>query len=107
MAEIVLSLFIGMYILPITAAKLESVYTKHKLKKKIKKFFMKRTYISDSKDICVICQDDYSEVEKCAELNCNHKYHKKCIIKWMKEKPTCPLCNLGLMKHDGERLKMD
>ena len=43
-------------------------------------------------DICVIClsnldQDDYI-------LDCNHKYHTKCIIEWFRKgNSNCPLCN--------------
>ena len=25
-------------------------------------------------------------------LNCNHKYHKKCIKEWCNSSPFCPTC---------------
>ena len=40
--------------------------------------------------ICLdyICDDLY-------ETECKHKYHKKCIIKWINK---CPLCRADLSK---------
>jgi hypothetical protein len=26
------------------------------------------------------------------ELKCNHKYHKRCIGQWLKDKTDCPMC---------------
>lgn len=43
-------------------------------------------------DLCVIClselgTDDYT-------LECNHKYHTKCIVEWFRKgQAHCPLCN--------------
>ena len=91
---------LSIYIVP----KAIQIGTRILVKRKLKKILMKRTFISDSEDICVICQEDYSEVKKCAELHCNHKYHKKCIVKWMFEKPSCPLCNEGILMKNGNRV---
>uniref|UniRef100_A0A915D5C9 RING-type E3 ubiquitin transferase n=1 Tax=Ditylenchus dipsaci TaxID=166011 RepID=A0A915D5C9_9BILA len=39
---------------------------------------------------CPICLEALlnSEIEK---LECDHKFHKKCINKWLIQKQTCPL----------------
>ena len=48
--------------------------------------------LNDQDDLCVIClsqlgDDDYS-------LDCEHKYHTKCIIEWFRKgNSACPLCN--------------
>ena len=48
--------------------------------------------LNDKDDLCVIClsqlgDDDYS-------LDCDHKYHTKCIIEWFRKgNSACPLCN--------------
>ena len=26
------------------------------------------------------------------KLECNHKFHKKCLFKWLNKSFTCPLC---------------
>lgn len=41
--------------------------------------------------ICVICFEELEE-EVVRLENCEHKFHKKCIKTWLKEKPICPTC---------------
>tara|TARA_Y100000385_G_C12908347_1_gene557285 strand:+ start:87 stop:635 length:549 start_codon:yes stop_codon:yes gene_type:complete len=41
---------------------------------------------------CVICKDKYKEEEFIIKLNCNHIFHKKCLVKWFEKDNTCPLC---------------
>ena len=103
MAEIlVIGTMLGIVGLPYLLLKT----TKVLVKRKLKKLLTKRTFKSDSTDICIICQEDYSEVKKCAELHCGHKYHKKCIRQWLYEKPTCPLCNEGILLKNGKRVQV-
>ena len=94
------AILVGIYVVPKVLLKGIQTLVKHKLKK----ILTKRTFKSDSTDICIICQEDYSEVKKCAELHCGHKYHKECIKKWMFEKPSCPLCNEGILMKNGKRI---
>ena len=39
---------------------------------------------------CLICYEPLKWGIKI--LNCNHRFHKKCIKKWTIMKPTCPYC---------------
>jgi len=41
---------------------------------------------------CAICLDYINENNYIYKLDCNHKYHKKCLNRWIKEKQKCPLC---------------
>lgn len=42
-------------------------------------------------DQCPICLDDISD--NSYTLECNHKYHTECIVKWFRNNNnTCPLC---------------
>lgn len=41
----------------------------------------------------------YSTVNKMSKndnltLICNHKFHYKCILEWLKENNTCPICRM-------------
>ncbi len=48
---------------------------------------------SDLTDGCNICLENYKNGLYYRELKCNHKFHKKCIDKWIKSgKNTCPVC---------------
>jgi hypothetical protein len=52
-----------------------------------------KEYINENNDDehCSIC---YSELNTFCQINCQHKFHKKCILDWVikGEKTTCPLC---------------
>ena len=43
---------------------------------------------------CQFCLETYEE-EESLELCCNHKFHKKCILKWIESSDSfasCPIC---------------
>jgi hypothetical protein len=47
--------------------------------------FSKPTGEQDENAItCYICYEMYEKNEKLTILTCSHKYHKKCIEKWLK-----------------------
>ena len=47
--------------------------------------FFKPTGDQDENAItCYICYEVYEKSEKLTLLSCSHKYHKKCIEKWLK-----------------------
>lgn len=71
------------------------------------KQFIKKTSNTKCEEDCVICMDDYLENNKCSELHCGHKFHKKCILKWMNERRTCPLCNSNFLLSSGKRYNED
>ncbi|KAI4338158.1 hypothetical protein L6164_016502 [Bauhinia variegata] len=42
---------------------------------------------------CSICLDDYEvEMGICVSIPCSHHFHKDCIMKWLEESNTCPMC---------------
>ncbi|KAG5392327.1 hypothetical protein IGI04_022290 [Brassica rapa subsp. trilocularis] len=41
--------------------------------------------------ICCICLGNCGD-EKEGKLPCSHVFHFKCIMRWLRIKPTCPLC---------------
>ena len=48
---------------------------------------------------CSICLDDMYNTET-VTLDCNHRYHKKCINDWLKEKHDCPQCRTHALPAD-------
>ncbi|CAH1417042.1 unnamed protein product [Lactuca virosa] len=42
---------------------------------------------------CCICLYPYEDGTKLHLLPCNHHFHVKCILKWLKITTTCPLCS--------------
>ena len=55
-------------------------------------------------DICVICLDTVSERAIAAPCR-HHSFDFLCLVSWLQERPTCPLClctssHLSLRKAD-------
>ena len=59
---------------------------------KLKSFKSENDLLED----CSICLNNLSKNQKIIKLNCNHLYHKECIINWFKKdnENTCPLCRI-------------
>ncbi|CAN0899685.1 Probable E3 ubiquitin-protein ligase HIP1 [Linum grandiflorum] len=48
---------------------------------------------TDTEDIkCSICQEEYEDGDEVGGLQCEHKYHMKCIHQWLRLKNWCPVC---------------
>ena len=48
--------------------------------------------MNDDENICSICYEPLNESD--SNLECGHRYHSNCIIKWFRSgKQNCPLCN--------------
>jgi len=51
---------------------------------------IKKNYVN-REEFCSICLDSYNNT-KIGVFKCQHFFHYKCIIPWLKKKKTCPLC---------------
>lgn len=47
---------------------------------------------------CHICLLDYESDEPVIELKCKHYFHEECIVRWLKERQTCPKCRTVVKK---------
>lgn len=83
------------------------LFIKEKLyKKRIKKTIIKKSFYKSIHEECVICLGSMDEGHKKYKLYCDHCYHKECIINWILEKPTCPLCNLPLKTKYNSKIRI-
>eukprot|EP00741_Cyanophora_paradoxa_P005362 tig00000880_g5200.t1 len=41
---------------------------------------------------CSVCREDWSLGDEAKELPCRHVFHDECIIPWLEQHNTCPLC---------------
>ena len=46
----------------------------------------------ESENICCICLETFTEKDIIYKLKCNHSFHKECIIVWLLQDLSCPLC---------------
>lgn len=57
---------------------------------------LKETYrkVKTKGEMCVICMDEMKETEYYRQLDCKHRYHRKCIDKWINKYNNyyCPIC---------------
>ncbi|XP_060675510.1 E3 ubiquitin-protein ligase MPSR1-like [Ziziphus jujuba] len=45
---------------------------------------------------CCICLEDFSAGTELLRFGCEHLYHKNCIVKWLENQNSCPLCRRPL-----------
>ncbi|XP_077579936.1 E3 ubiquitin-protein ligase RNF126-A-like [Stigmatopora nigra] len=45
---------------------------------------------------CPVCKEDYSVEENVRQLPCNHMFHNDCIVPWLEQHDTCPVCRKSL-----------
>ena len=64
---------------------------------KIKEYtFNNELESEESEESCSICLENYKKNDTINILKCDHKYHEKCIDKWMETSNNCPLCRLSI-----------
>lgn len=56
---------------------------------------------------CSVCKDQFELYQKIKKIPCNHHFHDECIIPWLKQRNSCPVCRYELPTDDEdyERLK--
>ncbi|KAK4842258.1 hypothetical protein QYF36_018692 [Acer negundo] len=51
---------------------------------------------------CVICLEEYEDGEMAKEMPCNHRFHDKCIDKWLEIHGSCPVCRYKMPVDEEE-----
>ena len=73
-----------------------------------------KKYIIDEKKIkefgfensCAVCKDEFNIGEECLSMPCNHYFHGNCLLPWLKERNSCPVCRYELPTDDADFEKM-
>jgi len=68
-------------------------------KYKINEEKMKEFGIENS---CAICKEEFNIGEEGLSMPCNHNFHRDCIIPWLKERNSCPVCRYELPTDDKD-----
>ena len=61
---------------------------------KIKSFGVENT--------CAVCKDEFVVGQLCLLMPCKHHFHQECLIPWLKERNSCPVCRLELPTDDED-----
>ena len=51
---------------------------------------------------CPVCKEDFVINEDCLLMPCEHHFHKDCLIPWLKERNSCPVCRFELPTDDED-----
>jgi len=54
----------------------------------------------EGENLCSICQDD---MEVPYALNCKHSFCTECIMMWLKDHDTCPICRIAIIASSKEK----
>ncbi len=41
---------------------------------------------------CSICLNEFKDNDELCLLQCEHLFHKQCLLNWLKKKHSCPIC---------------
>ncbi|RDA87401.1 hypothetical protein CP532_7008 [Ophiocordyceps camponoti-leonardi (nom. inval.)] len=50
----------------------------------------------ESKTECTICIEDMTTGDRAVVLPCKHWFHEECVVLWLKEHNTCPICRTAI-----------
>ncbi|KAI3907436.1 hypothetical protein MKX01_036353 [Papaver californicum] len=50
---------------------------------------------------CMVCMDRFSVGARAKSLPCNHIFHDHCILSWLRQHNSCPLCRSEIVINFG------
>ena len=58
-----------------------------------------RVDIPPNDETCAICLEEFDNttLNVVQIINCSHYYHEDCLKRWLRIRPTCPLCNINIV----------
>lgn len=72
---------------------IQEYYEEKKKREYIEAHFKKIPYKGEMEQPnCSICLNDYEMDEQIMACPCNHNFHNECLMSWLKNKSTCPVC---------------
>ncbi|KAK4204081.1 hypothetical protein QBC40DRAFT_2556 [Triangularia verruculosa] len=57
----------------------------------------------EGKAECTICIDEFKLGDEVTVLPCSHWYHGECVVLWLKEHNTCPICRKPIESREDNR----
>tara|TARA_B100001093_G_scaffold500131_1_gene550240 strand:+ start:4565 stop:5110 length:546 start_codon:yes stop_codon:yes gene_type:complete len=55
---------------------------------------------------CSICLENFTNESNVINLDCNHLFHRDCIIQWFRRHSTCPVCRHSQNNEETQTTEM-
>eukprot|EP00638_Chattonella_subsalsa_P004138 CAMPEP_0117733802 /NCGR_PEP_ID=MMETSP0947-20121206/283_1 /TAXON_ID=44440 /ORGANISM="Chattonella subsalsa, Strain CCMP2191" /LENGTH=254 /DNA_ID=CAMNT_0005548435 /DNA_START=369 /DNA_END=1133 /DNA_ORIENTATION=- len=56
----------------------------------------------DAHSECAVCKDAFELGDQSKQLPCTHMFHENCIVPWLKQTNSCPICRFELPTDDPD-----
>ncbi|XP_064629935.1 RING finger protein 24-like isoform X2 [Lineus longissimus] len=53
-------------------------------------------------DLCPVCLEEFHSKDTVALCPCGHSFHKQCLVQWLEQKNSCPMCKASVQKRYDE-----
>ncbi len=76
--------------------------------KKLNKYILTEDKLNDfgGENTCSVCKEDFNIGNKMMDLPCNHYFHEECLMPWLNQHDSCPICRFELKTDDDDYEKM-
>ncbi|WWC71536.1 uncharacterized protein I206_105494 [Kwoniella pini CBS 10737] len=54
---------------------------------------------------CPVCKDDFAIGDEVVRIPCAHIFHPDCLIPWLKQNGSCPVCRFSLVPEEEDRAR--
>ena len=59
-----------------------------------------------NENTCSVCKEDFVIGSKLMDLPCKHAFHEECLMPWLNQHDSCPICRYELKTDDEDYEKM-
>ena len=75
---------------------------------KLKKYILSKENLNNfgCENSCPVCKEDFIVGNKMMDLPCKHYFHEECLMPWLNQHDSCPICRFELKTDDPDYEKM-
>jgi E3 ubiquitin-protein ligase RNF115/126 len=75
---------------------------------KLNKYILTKEKLDNygNENICSVCKEEFQIGNECMDLPCKHYFHKDCLMPWLNQHDSCPICRFELKTEDEDYEKM-